>query len=88
MTKRRAVVKARSSPPRPPTHHRTAHLSPVISKHNALTQTPQAVDEMADPNYKPPKIPKPPAARARIYEGIAKNELLSQCARRPALPAP
>ena len=38
---------------------------------------------MADPNYKPPKIPKPPAARARIYEGIAKNELLSQCARPP-----
>jgi|TARA_B110001469_G_C9488684_1_gene244639 hypothetical protein len=40
----------------------------------------QAVDEMADPNYKPPKIPKPAAARARIYKGIAKNELLSQCA--------
>jgi hypothetical protein len=35
---------------------------------------------MADPNYKPPKIPKPAAARARIYKGIAKNELLSQCA--------
>eukprot|EP00964_Phaeocystis_antarctica_P141516 scaffold106577_cov65-Phaeocystis_antarctica.AAC.2 len=42
---------------------------------------------MADPNYKPPKIPKPAAARARIYEGIAKNELLSQCAR-PPLPQP
>lgn len=38
----------------------------------------QAVDDLADPNYKPPKIPKPAAARARIYDGIAKNELLSQ----------
>ena len=41
---------------------------------------------MADPNYKPPKIPKPEAARKRIYDGIVKNELLSQCARPRSAP--
>ena len=37
---------------------------------------------MEDKAYKPPKIPKSAEAKERIYAGIAKNELLGQCALR------
>jgi len=38
-----------------------------------------------DKSYQPPHIPKSKQARARIYAGMAKNELLAQCALAPAL---
>ena len=37
----------------------------------------QAMDDMADPSYTPPTVPKSPEAMERIYNGINKNALLS-----------
>ena len=38
---------------------------------------------MHDTSYVPPMVPKSEEARKRIYAGIAKNELLAQCAAPP-----
>ena len=43
----------------------------------------QAVDDMHDASYVPPMVPKSEDAKQRICAGIAKNELLAQCAARP-----
>jgi cGMP-dependent protein kinase len=46
-------------------------------KSKTRRQIVKAVDDMQDPSYRPPVIPKSDEAKARITAGIAKNELLS-----------